>query len=77
MKRKGYELEERSDGAFQIIKRRPYDDADYYWAFSKDKLNWNFNNNHHIEEQFIDSFSNAVDRLEELNKNVKSKMCHN
>lgn len=59
-----------------IIGLRPYDDADYYWAYSYDKENWIVVYKGKQKQQFVGTFEQVVDLIEKQNQNIKSKMVH-
>lgn len=73
---KGYTLRE-SNGSFYPSKPRPYDDADYYYASSLDKVNWVIGYNGKRHASIKGDFRDVVDYLERLNKNIEPIMCHN
>ncbi len=66
------------DGKYYPFKARPYDDAEYYFATSYDNCKtWTIGYNGHPVDIFEGDFYAVVDRLEELNKNIKPKIIHN
>ena len=82
---KGYELHyypkcERyltHDNRYTTFKARPYDDADYYWAYTYDKECWNIvYKGKRMDGVFVGTFEEVVDLIEEKNKNIKQKMIH-
>ena len=82
---KGYELHyypkcERyptHDNRYTTFKARPYDDADYYWAYTYDKEHWNIvYKGKRMDGVFVGTFEEVVDLIEEKNKNIKQKMIH-
>ena len=83
-KYKGYELnyypkcEEypTHDNRYQTFKARPYDEAEYYWAYSYDKENWIVVYNRKIVQKFVGTFEQVVDLIEEHNKDIKCRICH-
>lgn len=72
---KGYKLRQSDDGAYTTSKSRPYDDAEYYWAFSKDCERWGLAYKSKVKFKMIGNFEQIVDRLEELNADIKPIMC--
>ena len=64
------------DGKYQTFKARPYDDAEYYSAYSYDKENWNIIYKGKLVQKFVGTFKEVIDLIEERNQNVKSKMIH-
>ena len=83
-KYKGYELnyypkcEEypTHDNSYQTFKARPYDEAEYYWAYSYDKENWIVVYNRKRVQKFVGTFEQVVDLIEEQNKTIKCRICH-
>ena len=83
-KYKGYELnyypkcEEypTHDNRYQTFKARPYDEAEYYWAYSYDKENWIVVYNRKRVQKFVGTFEQVVDLIEEQNKTIKCRICH-
>ena len=83
-KYKGYELyyypkdEDHPvwDNRYQTFKARPYDEAEYYWAYSYDKENWIVVYNRKRVQKFIGTFEQVVDLIEEQNKDIECRMCH-
>lgn len=75
---KGYKLSyyPKYDNRYQISKPRPYDDADYYWAYTYDKENWRVVFKGKLVKQFKGNFKEVVDFIEEKNKDIKPKMMH-
>ena len=82
----GYYYAEYSNGAKQITKSRPYDDADYYYALLKNRK-WLICKAGKIfktidEAEFdqldeIEFMNELVDELEMVNSVIKPKMMHN
>lgn len=82
----GYRLLAYGNGTRVIRKPHPYDDAEYYYAFSSDNKTWticrwvesqqlkSFKN---ILEEDIDSLDDIVDELEMINAGIEPKMVHN
>ena len=64
------------DNRYQTFKARPYDDADYYWAYTYDKENWKVILKGKMIKQFKGSFKEVVDFIEEKNKDIKSRIIH-
>lgn len=64
------------DNRYQIFKTRPYDDAEYYWAYTYDKENWLVIYKGKVVQKFNGNFESVVDLIEEQNKNIKSKIVH-
>ena len=64
------------DNRYQTFKARPYDNAEYYWAYSYDKENWIVVYKGKQKQQFVGTFEQVVDLIEEQNQNIKSKMVH-
>jgi hypothetical protein len=65
------------DNRYTTFKARPYDDAQYYWAYTYDKKHWRVvYNGKCIDKNFIGTFEEVVDFIEEKNKNIKQKMIH-
>lgn len=65
---------------YKLDRPRPYDDASYYWANSFDNENWyiHFGNTYNLSKaELIVGTDNAINKLIELNKNIKSKIIHN
>ena len=68
----------RWDNRYQLRKISPYDEAEYYWAYSYDKTNWLviykgrtvFSVDHKTEDEMIDI-------LEEYNHKIKTRIGHN
>lgn len=74
---RGYRLSE-SNGKLYPFKARPYDDADYYYAVSQDGGNsWIVAHCGKRIKTVCCDFCGVVDTLEELNANIKPRMCHN
>lgn len=75
-----YYYAEYSNGAKQITKSRPYDDADYYYAIYKDgkwlicKKGKVFKT---INEDDVDSLEDIAEELEMVNGGIAPKMVHN
>lgn len=81
-KYRGYTFNKRNGGRYlyDIQKIAPYDDADYYWAFSNDSSAevWTFV--YKGKSQFtdeVDDISQVIEALEELNSKIESRMVHN
>lgn len=64
------------DNRYQTFKARPYDDSDYYWAYTYDKENWKVILKGKMIKQFKGSFKEVVDFIEEKNKDIKSRIIH-
>ena len=65
------------DNRYKTFKARPYDDAEYYWAYTYDKQHWVIvYNGRIIEKEFIGTFKEVVDIIEEKNKDIKQKIIH-
>lgn len=82
---KGYELHyypkceqyPTHDNKYSTFKARPYDDADYYWAYTYDKKNWCIvYKGKYVGKNFVGAFEEVVDFIEEKNKNIKANMIH-
>lgn len=61
---------------YQTFKPRPYDDAEYYWAYTYDKKNWKIIFKGKIIEQFSGTFEQVVDIIEDKNKDIEQKIIH-
>lgn len=64
------------DNRYTTFKARPYDDADYYWAYTYDKENWIIVFKGKVVEQLNGTFEQVIDIIEEQNKNIKQKISH-
>ena len=64
------------DGKYIPKKPRPYDDAEYWWAYSYDMLNWYVIFKGECRKELQGTFEEIVDLLEEINKNIKPKIYH-
>lgn len=65
------------DNRYQTFKARPYDDAEYYWAYTYDKENWVVVYNCKVVvKNFVGSFENVIDFIEEKNKVIKVRISH-
>ena len=64
------------DNRYQTFKARPYDDADYYWAYTYDKENWRVIFKGKLVKQFKGNFKEVVDFIEEKNQDIKPRMIH-
>ena len=64
------------DNRYQTFKARPYDDADYYWAYTYDKENWRVIFKGKMIKQFKGSFKEVVNFIEEKNKDIQSRIIH-
>ena len=82
---KGYELnyypkcEEypKHDNRYQTFKARPYDDAKYYWAYTYDKEHWKIAyDGKCVDQNFVGTFEEVIDFIEEKNKTIKPRMIH-
>ena len=75
---KGYELHyyPNRDNKYQTFKARPYDDAEYYWAYTYDQANWKVVYKGKVIQQFQGTFEKVIDLIEEQNKNIKARMVH-
>lgn len=67
----------KHDNKYQINKPRPYDEADYKWAFSYDKENWKVVFRNHVIQCIKGNFMEIVDELENYNSKVEKQMYHN
>lgn len=74
---KGYILCERTDNKFQTYKSRPYDDADYYWARTEDKLHWDIIYKGRKRYEWVGTFEQIIDELENFNSKISAKIIHN
>ncbi len=66
----------KHDNKYQLFKPRPYDDADYYNAYSYDKMNWTIIYKGKKVQQFAGTFEEVVDLVEERNKNIRARIIH-
>ena len=81
---KGYELRYYSksekhpnhDNKYQTFKARPYDDAEYWWAYSYDKENWKVIFRKKVMQKFKGTFKDVVDLIEEHNNKIEPKIIH-
>lgn len=74
---KRYELHE-SNGVQYPFKARPYDDADYYYAQSRDGgKTWIIAFKGKVQKTITGTWQDAVDVLEELNAPIRPRMCYN
>lgn len=80
---KGYKLNfysskenPRWDDRYQTFKPRPYDDGDYYWAYSYDKNNWIIVYKGKRVNAQKGSFEDIIDFIEEKNKEIKPRMIY-
>lgn len=65
------------DNRYQTVKARPYDDAEYFWAYSYDKQHWRIvYKGKFVNENFVGTFEDVVDVIEERNEKIKAKMVH-
>lgn len=64
------------DNRYQTFKARPYDDADYYWAYSYDKESWKVIFKSKVIKQFKGTFEEVVDFIEDKNKDIKPCIIH-
>lgn len=65
------------DNRYSTFKARPYDDAEYYWAYTYDKEHWCVvYDGKLIDKNFVGTFENVVDFIEERNKNIKPRIVH-
>lgn len=64
------------DNRYQTFKARPYDDADYYWAYSYDRENWKIIFKGQVIKQFKGTFEQVVDVIEDKNKDIEPRMIH-
>lgn len=64
------------DNRYQTFKARPYDDADYYWAYTYDKENWKVVYERKVVKQFKGTFEEVVNLIEERNKDIKLIIIH-
>ena len=65
------------DDRYQINKARPYDEADYYGAFSYDKKVWKITYKNKVIEEMPGTFENVVDYIESRNKSIKPQISYN
>lgn len=78
MEYKGYTLNYyESTKRYSTHKSRPYDDAEYYWAYTYDKQHWVMVYNGKRALTITTTFEKMVDILERHNQNIKPIMCHN
>lgn len=76
-KYKMYELREGNSTLYPF-KARPYDDASYYYALSRDGgKNWIIAIDGKQHFVIKGDWKKAVDWLETLNAKIKPRMCHN
>ena len=75
----GYYMAKYSDGAANITKSRPYDDAEYYYAVFKNDQ-WLICKSgkvfKRIDEEDLESLNDIVDELEMVNAQIKPKIDH-
>jgi len=72
----GYYLRNYGD-IVQVCKLCPYDDAEYFWARSKDEYHWDvIHNGKIVKRNFIGCFEKVADFLEHNNKSIKPIMVH-
>lgn len=64
------------DNRYQTFKARPYDDADYYWAYTYDKESWTIVYKGKVVQRLNGSFEMVVDLIEDQNKNIKQQIVH-
>ncbi|MBQ2397135.1 MAG: hypothetical protein II304_08910 [Bacteroidales bacterium] len=65
------------DNRYETKKARPYDSAEYYWAYTYDKKHWCVvYNKKRVNNNFAGTFEEVVDFIEEKNKNIKQKIIH-
>ena len=65
------------DNRYSTFKARPYDDAEYYWAYTYDKKHWRIvYKGRYVNKDFVGTFEEVIDIIEEQNKNIKQKMIH-
>lgn len=64
------------DNRYQTFKARPYDDAEYYWAYTYNKENWYIIFRGKIVRQFKGTFEEVVDFIEDKNKDIKPRIIH-
>lgn len=65
------------DNRYQTFKARPYDDADYYWAYTYDKEHWFIvYKGKRVDENIVGTFEEVVDFIENKNKTIKQKIIH-
>ena len=66
------------DNRYQLRKISPYDEAEYYWAYSYDKKNWNIIYNGKPVFSVSDkSKDEIIEILEQYNQKIKMRICHN
>jgi hypothetical protein len=74
---KNHELRQ-ANGVMYPFKARPYDDANYYYAVSRDGgKNWIIARDGKRCFLVSGDWKKAVDWLENLNSKIQPKMCHN
>lgn len=66
------------DDKYILRKIAPYDDSEYYWAYTYDKKTWYVV----FERKRLHTFDNKsenemIDILEGYNRNIKQRICHN
>ena len=67
----------KHDNSYQTFKARPYDDSEYYWAYTYDTKHWFVvYDGKFIDKNFIGSFKEVVDFIEDKNKNIKQNIIH-
>ena len=64
------------DNRYQTFKARPYDDADYYWAYTYDKEHWKVIFKGKVIKHFNGTFEQVIDLIEDKNKNIKQNIIH-
>ena len=68
------------EGIYYITSARPYNDADYSYAYSKaaDYMGyWNVYNSDRKLAGTVEGYEEAVKLMKELDKNIKPRMMHN
>lgn len=64
------------DNRYTTFKARPYDDAEYYWAYTYDKKHWKVVFKRRVVKELSGTFEQAVDFIEEYNKDIKQRIVH-
>lgn len=81
---KGYELHyypkcekyPNHNNRYSTFKARPYDDANYYWAYTYDKENWTIVFEGKVIQNLNGTFEQVIDLIEDQNKNIRPKIVH-
>ena len=65
------------DNCYSTFKSRPYDDSDYYWAYTYDKKHWKIvYRGKCVDNNFVGTFEDVIDFIEEKNKNINQRIVH-